>query len=155
MMKRKKMFLLIELMKPYQLNKNMLYKRRIDLMRYLFMISHESPFIIWRFTFHITETKLYLYYKQNSKILYSVELSYDFESMERYWELKKVISEFVVDCYYNHEWNWKELSYNTLKALLWIASEWVVVKKLFDIKKRIASKISTLKRDHGISLIDR
>ena len=132
----------------------MIYKRRIDLMRYLFMIANEVPFRIWRFTFHIAETKLFLYYKQSGNILYSIEIRYNFKTMDEYGKVKKTISEFVIDCYYWHERDGKPVDYNTLKALLWISNKKTVIKTLFSIRKKINDIAERLEKD-GISLLDK
>lgn len=84
-----------------------------------------------------------------------MELNYDFDSMDEYGELKKTMSEFIVNCYYNHERNWKPTDYNTLKALLWIAEPWTVIKKIFDINRKLEKKLTDMKEKHNISLLDR
>ena len=84
--------------------------------------------------------------------MYSIEIKYDFESMEEYGKVKKTISEFVVDCYYWHERDGKPVSYEVLKALVWASSEKTVVKRLFSIREKI-KVISDRLEENGISLL--
>lgn len=100
------------------------YKKRIQLLKYLFEISTSRLFIVWKITFHLTYEKVFLYYKQNWLIKNSIEIEYNFNKIWNYndWykKTKDIIENFILDSYYYNEYNWDCLTLRQLWELLGI-----------------------------------